>query len=211
LPSSRASITYIAAPEPPQALRVQAGDRTARLTWQPPAKLADGSPVTDSITYEVLRAGDAAAQGAPVGRTEPGVTSFEDRGLANDQTYYYAVRAIRSAGAATAVGETGERVAVTPTKTTAPAAVTNLVAIPSRGEVRLSWQPSPEPDIATYVVYRAAGTAAPIRVGAVRPPTTTFVDRNVPAGTYRYTVRAQDTSTRASESAPSNEVSVTVP
>jgi hypothetical protein len=109
------------------------------------------------------------------------------------------------------VGEAGERVAVTPAKTTPPAPVTNLVAIPSRGEVRLSWQPSPEPDIATYVVYRAAGTTAPTRVGAVRPPTTTFVDRNMPSGTYRYTVRAQDTSARANESAPSNEVSVTVP
>ena len=211
LPSSRVSVTYIAAPAPPQALRAEPGDRAARLTWQAPAMLADGSPISDTITYEVLRAGDATSAPAAVGRTESGVTSFQDRGLANDQTYYYAVRAIRAAGAATAVGEAGDRVAVTPAKTTAPSPVTNVVAIPSRGEVRLSWQPSSEPDIAAYVVYRAAGTAAPIRVGAVRPPMTTFVDRNVPSGTYRYTVRAQDTSARANESAPSNEVSVTVP
>jgi hypothetical protein len=45
----------------------------------------------------------------------------------------------------------------------------------------------------------------------VRPPTTTFVDRNVPPGTYRYTVTAQDASARANESGPSNEVTVTVP
>ena len=139
------------------------------------------------------------------------MTLFEDRGLENDRTYYYAVRAIRTAGTATAVGHAGERVAVTLVKTAPPAPVTGLVALPSRGEVRLSWRPSPEPDVATYVVYRGTRGVPAGRVGAVQPPTTTFVDRNVPPGTYRYTVTAQDASARANESRPSNEVIVTVP
>jgi hypothetical protein len=45
----------------------------------------------------------------------------------------------------------------------------------------------------------------------VRPPVTTFVDRNVAPGTYRYTVTAQDATARANESRPSNEVTVSVP
>src|SRR5207247_1924150 len=143
-PSARVSITYIAAPEAPQALRGEGGDHAARLTWQPPAKLADGTPVTDPLAYEVLRAG-------------------------------------------------------------------NVAALPSRGEVRRSWRPRREPDVAAYIVYRRAGGAPATRVGSVRPPTTTFVDRNVPPGTYRYTVTAQDASARANESRPSTEVTVTVP
>jgi len=210
-PSARVSITYIAPPEAPQALRGEAGDHAARLSWQPPAKLADGTPVTDPLAYEVLRAGNVAAEPSPIGRTAPGVTSFEDRGLENDRTYYYAVRAIRAAGAASAAGEASPRVAVTPVKTTPPAPVTDVVALPSRGEVRLSWRPSREPDVAAYIVYRRAGGAPATRVGSVRPPTTTFVDRNVPPGTYRYTVTAQDASARANESRPSTEVTVTVP
>lgn len=210
-PSARVSITYIASPEPPRALRGVPGDGAARLSWQPPAKLVDGTAITDPLTYEVLRATDPTAEPAPIGRTAPGITSFEDRGLENDRTYYYAVRALRSEGAATAAGEAGERVAVTPAKTTPPAPVTGVVALPSRGEVRLSWQPSPEPDVATYIIYRAAGGAPPARVGAVRAPATTFLDRNVRPGTYRYTVTAQDASARANESRPSTEVIVTVP
>ncbi len=210
-PSSRVSITYIAPPEPPQALRGEAGDRTARLSWRAPARLVDGSPVTAPLAYEVLRAADFAAEPAVVGRTEAGATSFEDRNLENDRAYTYTVRAVRTVGAASAAGEPGARVVVTPVKTTPPSPPTELVALPSRGEARLSWRPSPEPDVAAYVIYRAAAGAPPARVGAVRPPATTFVDRDVAAGTYRYTVTAQDATARANESRPSNEVTVTVP
>jgi hypothetical protein len=37
------------------------------------------------------------------------------------------------------------------------------------------------------------------------------VDRDVPPGRYRYSVSAQDTGTRANESALSSEATVTVP
>src|SRR5439155_19206699 len=141
-PSAHVSITYIAPPEAPQALRAEAGGHAARLTWQPPAKLADGTPVTDPLAYEVLRAGDLATEPSPIGRTAPGVTSFEDRGLENDRTYYYAVRAIRAAGAASAAGEASPRGAVTPVKTTPPAPVTGVGPLPSRREVRPSWPPA---------------------------------------------------------------------
>ena len=210
-PSARVSVTYIAPPEAPRALRGEPTDRGVRLSWQAPATLVDGSPVRDPLTYEVLRAPDPVAAPTVIGRTNPGVTSFEDRELENDRTYYYAVRAVRSADKMTAADAASERIAVTPVKTTAPAPVAGLVAVPSRGEVRLSWQPSREPDVATYILYRAAGSAPPARVGAVRPPATTFVDRNLRPGTYRYTVTAQDASARANESRPSNEVIVTVP
>jgi hypothetical protein len=210
-PSARVSLTYIAAPEPPQALAAESRDRGARITWQPPARLVDGSPVRDPLAYEVLRTTDATAEGAVVARTAAGETSFEDRGLENDRVYYYTVRAVRAAGPDSATGEAGGQVAVTPAKTTPPSPPTDLVAVPSRGEVRLAWRPNPEPDVATYVVYRATGRAAPERIGAVRPPATTFIDRDVRPGTYRYTVTAQDSTARANESRPSNEITVTVP
>ena len=210
-PSARVSITYITPPEAPQALRAEPGDRTARLQWQAPAKLVDGSAIQEPLAYEVLRAADPVTEPATIGRTAPGITAFDDRGLENDRTYYYAVRAIRSAGTASASGEAGARVAVTPAKTTPPAPVADVTAVASRGEVRLSWRPSPEPDVALYIVYRASRGAPPARVGAVRPPVTTFIDRNVPPGAHRYTVTAQDAGARANESAPSNAVTVTVP
>jgi hypothetical protein len=73
------------------------------------------------------------------------------------------------------------------------------------------WTPNTDPDLAGYAVYRAAGGGSWIRVGSVRAPATTFTDRDLEPGIYRYAVTAQDTSVRANESPHSNEVSVTVP
>jgi hypothetical protein len=210
-PGSRASVAYIAPPEAPRELRGEPGDGEVRLAWQPPGALADGSPVAGTLAYEILRAPDAATAPTVVGRSTGGETSFVDRGLINDRAYHYTVRAIRTDGGASATGPAAPPVTVKPVKTSAPAPPADLVAIASRGEVRLSWKPSPAADVSAYVVYRAAPGGAYTRVGSVRPPSTTFVDRNVPPGRYRYAVTALDASTRANESPRSNEVTVTVP
>lgn len=210
-PSARTSVTFIAAPEAPGGVRAEAGDAQVRLAWQPPARLVDGSPLTGQLVYEISRAPDATAAPTAVGRTPPGETSFVDRGIANDRTYQYTVRAIRTEGVATATGPASAPVTASPAKSTPPAPASDLAAIASRGEVRLGWKPSPATDVAAYVVYRAAPDGAFTRVGSARPPATTFVDRNVPPGRYRYAVTAQDASARANESARSNEVTVTVP
>jgi hypothetical protein len=210
-PSPRLTLTYVATPEPPTGLQAEPGEREVRLTWRPPARLSDGSAVTAPLVYEILRAPTAEAPPAVVGRTEPGATTAVDRGLENDRTYHYAVRAVRQEGASRAEGAASTRIAAAPTDLTPPAPAADLVAVPSQGTVRLSWTPSPDPDVAGYVVYRGAAGQAPVRVGSVRAPGSTFTDRDVPAGTYRYTVTAQDTSVRANESRPTDEVRVTVP
>jgi fibronectin type 3 domain-containing protein len=209
-PSRRLSLTFLAAPEPPTGLRAEPGDREVRLAWQPPTRLTDGSEVTAPLVYEVLRAPAADAPFTPVARTPAGGTSAIDRGVENDRTYHYAVRAIRQEGETIAEGPPSTSVAAMPADVTPPAAPTNLVAIPSQGTVRLSWTPSPDADVARYVVYRAVATGRFERIGAVRPPTTTFTDRELKPGTYRYAVAAQDTSARANESPLSNQVTVTV-
>jgi fibronectin type 3 domain-containing protein len=208
-PSPRLSVTFIAAPEPPAA-RAEAGEHEVRLTWRPPARHIDGTAVTGALTYEVLRGATADAL-APVRRTAAGETSFVDRDAQNDRAYAYAVRAIRTEGTAVAESEPSSPVVVTPVDVTPPSPPRDLVAILSDGTVRLSWLPSPEPDVAAYVVYRADGGAAAQRIGRVPVPGTTFVDRNVGRGQHRYAVTAQDSGTRANESARSREVTVDVP
>jgi hypothetical protein len=210
-PSKRMSVTFLAAPEPPAGLQAEAGERQVRLSWQPTARLTDGSAAGTPLVYEILRAATAEAPLAPITRTEPGVTSVVDRNVENDRTYHYAVRAIRREGTGTAEGEPSSRIAATPTDLTPPAPPADLVAIPSQGTVRLSWSPSPDADVSGYVIYRAPAGGARIRVGSVRVPATTFVDQGVPAGEYRYTVTAQDTSARANESRATNEARVLVP
>jgi hypothetical protein len=210
-PSTRLALTFAPGTEPPGGLQAEPGERQVRLSWQPPTLLTDGSPATGPLAYEILRAAEPNAPLTRIARTEPGVTSTIDRGLENERTYHYAVRAIREEGTTRIDGDLSPRVAATPTDVTPPPAPSNLVAIPSQGVVRLSWTPRPETDVGAYVVYRAGDGGAFERVGSVRAPGSTFTDRDLRPGAYRYAVTAQDTSARANESARSNEANVTVP
>jgi len=182
-----------------------------RLSWQAPARLLDGSPAPGTLTYEVLRAPSLDAAALPVARTPQAEPTLTDRDLENDRTYYYSVRALRLDGGTTAYSAESARVAATPRKMTPPSPPTSLAAIPSEGAVRLSWRASPESDVAGYVIYRAIEGGAFERIGSTRVPATTFVDRGVTRGTYRYAVTAEDTAARPNESRRSNEVRVSVP
>lgn len=210
-PSERLSVTYIVAPGAPGALRGEAGEREARLAWTPVDRLADGGPATGELRYEVLRADTPEGPLAPVTPEPVREASFVDRGLDNDRTYHYAVRAVRREAGSTALGATSPRVAVTPADRTPPSPPSELVAIPSPRTVRLTWRPSPEPDVASYVVHRASGDGPPVPVGTVLAPGIAYVDRDLAPGRYRYAVSARDRAVAPNESARSVEVQVAVP
>jgi fibronectin type 3 domain-containing protein len=209
-PSLRVSVHYVAAPAEPTDVAAVPGERTVRLSWRAPAALLDGSAVTDPLTYEILRAPSAEAEPAPVSPTISGTTAT-DTHLENDQVYFYAVRAVRVVSGTTVRGRLSPRVEATPRDVTPPSAPANLIGIASEGTVRLSWSPSPEADVVGYIVYRAPEGGAFERIGSTTTPSTTFVDRAVTRGTYRYAVTAHDRAARPNESPRSNEARVTVP
>lgn len=209
-PSTRFSVTLIAPPEAPAAPRVDAGDREVRIRWQPPPRLLDGG-AAGPLTYEVSRFSSAEGPAEAVFALPAGHTQFLDKAVENDRTYYYSVRAIREHAGATTRGEASPRVPATPGQTTPPAPPATLVATPSGNTVRLSWAPSPDSNVEGYVVYRAETTGDFARIGATRAPATTFTDRDVRSGSYRYAVTAQDATARVNESSRSNIVTITLP
>jgi len=208
-PSQRLIVPFLAAPLAPRALSATAGDRRVTLTWQAPAGLIDGTPVTDDVRYLVLR-GTGATEGlAPITPQPIAETTFTDTGVDNDVDYRYAVRAVRVEPAVTAAGESSPTVTASPADTTPPSPPTGLVAIPSAGVVRLAWNPSPEPDVATYAVYRATETGEFMRIATTTALGRVYTDRDVqPGTTYRYAVTALDKARRPNESARSIVVSV---
>lgn len=210
-PSVRLPVQFIAAPQPAVNLVAEPGETEARVSWTAPTRLIDGTPVTGELSYEVLRgAGPEAATLSPIGQPVS-VTRILDRPLDNDRAYEYAVRVIRVDGQTRAISELTPRVRVTPVDMTPPAPPADLAAIPSQGTVRLSWKASPEPDVARYVVYRAAPGGEFSRVSSVPVPGTTFVDTDVPSGRWRYAVTAEDSGSRRNESGRSNVADVSIP
>ena len=129
-----------------------------------------------------------------------------DTGLENDSEYRYVVRAVRADPRVSAGGPPSDPVTASPADTTPPRPPSNLVVVPSPGALRLAWTASPDDDVALYAVYRAPGAGGLIRVGTALAGTTTFIDRDVRAGTaYRYAVTAIDRARTPNESARSNE------
>ena len=210
-PSERLVVTFLAGPAAPSGLAAQAGDKEVRLSWNTPATFVDGAPATGEIRYNVLRGPAEGAMGAVTPAPIAG-TTFTDKGVLNDTDYRYAVQGVRVDPKGTAVGPVSAAIAATPVKTTPPSAPTRLIAIPAAGSVRLSWNASPEEDVALYAVYRAEEGGAFLRIATLPAGTALYTDRDVQAGrTYRYAVTALDRARRANESPRSNEASATVP
>ena len=90
--------------------------------------------------------------------------------------------------------------------TTPPDAPAAIVATSvAETAVGLAWEPVDDADLHRYEILRADGDGDLERVGVATEPA--FSDESVAAGrTYRYAVRAQDTS--YNRSAPSDEISV---
>jgi len=208
-PTERLAMTFLAAPGPPRALTARAGDGRVDLTWQPPAALVDGSPLSGERRYLVLR-GPADGPLAPLTPQPIAATTFADTGVANDTTYRYAVRAVRVEPSGQARGAQSPVASATPADTTPPRPPTDLVVVPASGMVRLAWRLSPDADVAGYAIYRAQGTGSFQRIGTADPVAGLYTDRTaVPGARYRYAVTALDSARTPNESPRSNEVAIT--
>lgn len=212
-PSPRLAVRFLAAPRHPEGLSATPGENQVRLQWTPPALLVDGSPPPGPLAYELLRATSAGGPFQPLHPEPVAATQLIDRDVRNEQTYYYAVRAVRSEPAGRARSDLTAVVAATPVDLTPPSPPAHLVAVPSETAVRLAWNASPEPDVAGYLVYRSTGPGVDfVRLTPAPMAATVFTDRAVERGkTYWYAVTAVDRATRPNESTRSEPVSATVP
>ncbi|MBI5694247.1 MAG: fibronectin type III domain-containing protein [Nitrospirae bacterium] len=201
-------------PAAPQGLTATAGNRRVVLMWESPSMDVSGAPVDTLAGYNVYRALDKDASPAiPVNPTPVQGGSFEDSGLANGQTYYYIVSALRGTEGPYTEGDAAGPVQAMPADTEPPSVPVGLRAVPGEGRVLMSWDPSPDMDLAGYVVYRRGpGESDAKELGRTGPGWITFEDAGVaPGGEYAYTVSAFDDATPSNESAASEEYSVILP
>lgn len=196
-------------PQAPRELTATPGDRSARLTWSPVTRLADGSPAPDLAGYRIYRreAGGPARALTPEPLEEP---AFQDVALNNNVEYIYTVRAVRRLGPDWLESLDSPPARVTPRDLTPPPPPLNLVAVPTRQGVELRWDPSPAPDLAGYRVYRReAGEPGVTVLTPQLIPRPGFVDRQAaPGRRYVYRVTAVDDATPPNESPPSEEAEV---
>jgi fibronectin type 3 domain-containing protein len=144
-------------------------------------------------------------------------TAYLDSQFDFGTTYSYSVRSVVE-NSGKELESADSNVPVVLAKTALPpAAPENLVAVsvPAQpgapAHIELSWQISPEPDVAGYNLYRSGQAGVPgTRQNMELLLTPAFRDMNVvPSGRYSYSVTAVDRS--GNESSPSAAVSGEVP
>jgi hypothetical protein len=202
------------------------------LRWSPPALPAGAHPAAVS-SYRIYRAEiapEAAGRDAADAARAPGAmlvlagvsatSEYSDANFAFGRAYLYLVRSVAQYAGDAVESADSNAVTLLARDTFAPAAPRGLVAVPAlltaegaeraAPAVELSWDISPETDVAGYHVYRSEGPAAPARVNSDLLLVPVFRDMSVaPGRTYAYAVTAVDRA--GNESARSAEVKATVP
>jgi hypothetical protein len=221
--SNPASFILHPVPAPLDEVYATVIESGVQLSWNPPAKISGGSPLTAPVVYRIYRSESPnsspqkAEHAAPALAGTSSTPGFLDTQIEWGKTYQYTVCSVIEYGSESIESAESHAVDVTPKDVFPPAAPIELVGVYVRAAgatpaaVELSWAISPESDLAGYYVYRASENGE--KAQRVTPSlllTPAFRDISLTLGaTYRYTVTAVDRS--GNESQPSKPVSMKIP
>jgi len=205
--SATAIIRPLTPPAVPTGFTAKPGNGLAVLSW-------DGRTGDDLAGFDIYRTtGPGEEPARPVNTRPVTGNDYTDPGLRNGVTYYYRITALRGSEPPYTEGEPTSPASVVPEDMEPPLAPVGLRAVPGEGLVLLSWETSPEPDLAGYRIYRQGPGETglkPLTDGLVNG--ITYKDASaIPGETYTYAITAVDNALKPNESERSEMVTVTVP
>ncbi len=206
-PSNAVSIAWTVPPGAPGSLTATAGERTATLHWSAPATKIDGTPEARPLAYRVYR---WTGESEPELLTTTAITetTFTDTTAPIDRTHNYVVRAVVQHADTWIESDDSPTISVVSEDRTPPTPPTGLVGVRAGNGIELRWDPSPDSDVAGYLVYRLRPNGAGDRLTPNPLDGTRFLDTKPPVGDARYRVTAVDRSALANESAPSATITI---
>lgn len=189
-------------PGPPTITSVTPEDGRICLEWQVPATDLLGRPATVGGYRVYRRTLPDEEHSAPLNADPVTETVFVDTTAPYGGKHVYTVRATL-AGKPKVEGVPAEEVGVDYRDVFPPPPPSRLDALPEGNLVRLLWEPVPAADLAGYVIFRAEGDGAPVRLTPQPVADTFFSDTTVTSGRrYRYSVVAVDAAGNASPPSP---------
>ncbi len=205
--SNRVGVVWHAPPEAPEQLRAEAVRNGIRLTWQPPRKWTDGTPVDLPLSYRIFRREEKAEKWKHL--ADISVTSFFDENSRTDRIYSYRVAAFFKFHGTEIDGQPASVSNVVPKDFIPPEPPRGLVAVQTGAGVELLWQQNSEIDIAGYRVYRRDPDGLITLLTRTPVKTPRFIDRDrLSAGRYSYWVTAVDNAHPPNESGMSSMVTI---
>ena len=203
--SNVVSFVWAVPPKAPQSLRVEAGDSSVAISWDPVMENIEAKPLEHSVRYQIYRKRgneDFAALGKPVQETK-----FIDAGLINAEHYSYKVHTLVAYGDTLQPGEASQVVSGVPQDLTPPPQPQHLVVVEVPDGVKLAWQAIQGTDLAGYRIYRREDeSAVPELIAEVGPDQNQYIDQFMTTGRKLfYTVTSFDAAQPVNESLPGAE------
>jgi hypothetical protein len=190
--SNLATLSPEVPPDAPVIGDVLAEEGRICVEWTAPEKDLLGRPADVGGYFVYRRSLPQEEYDRPLNPSATPASSYVDTAVGYGASYFYTVRAT-PLGKPRVEGPPAEEVGVVYRDVYPPAAPARLDALSEATLVRLIWDPSPAPDVAGYLVFRAEGDGASVRLNDKPISDTFFTDTNVPAGKrYRYSVKAID-------------------
>ena len=135
---------------------------------------------------------------------------FDQSGLHAGEKYYFALVVLDEGGNASEMSNVAVVMLPDAIDTAPPNRPTGVLAVFGDERVTISWNPSPDPDVAGHRVYRRVADTSPALQAPEGLEGTNYYDRGVvPGETYGYSVTAIDRS--GNESPTSSETWITIP
>lgn len=206
--SNAAAFYWISPPPAPHHVEAIPGDQSVHLSWQIPSGLQQDEGRFRFNVYRRLP--DQGYDLIPLNGTPIVGNAFDDRRVTNDTRYYYVIRSLKSSDGETIESKDSVEVAAVPEDLAPPAAPSATMAFQARDGIVIIWEPSLDPDLEGYRVYRRLETEPkPILISPRLEEKTMYLDSTfVPGLTYYYSVTAVDASVRHNESDFSRELKV---
>ncbi len=194
-------LTLCEAPAPPASVQAEMTESGIRIRWDPPKSI--------EAKANLYRAdGKSPPSGEPYASVVASEGVFIDRKLEPGATYSYELRFARGEGGSSCES-TAAAAAARSIDTFPPAPPKGVAAVAEEALIRLFWSPSPETDLAGYIVYRREGEGGEWRrMNETLLTDTTWADTTVlPGVEYTYVVTAMDGAATPNESGRSEPVS----
>jgi hypothetical protein len=194
------TLRIVEPPQTPAGLRAESHPRGAVLRWE-------GGQAPEGATWRVFRqtAEEKVPRLTAVARDPEWVDTAAEEGM----EYVYSVQMVVPSGSGEAESGMSSVARLKPEDSFPPSAPKALEAITGVSSIELTWERSPDPDTAGYLIYRALDDAGFSRLGPQTADPSYSDSAIEPGKAYRYAVAAVDR--KGNVSVRSEPISITAP